>query len=165
TQTAVRVRSGSPDEQVEFARNVELWQRLLLPGVLRPFVSGVSREIPYVGVLVVGKGLKPGWLDGAPRTQLQERLIEICALLHAVALAGVRLPDADARRFSLDACGRVWLTDAWGAEPSSTDEASRAHATSVFRWLSALVASEAASAPPASITELVARIEASQPRQ
>lgn len=160
TQKSVRFRSGKPEEQVEFARCVELWQRLLVPGVLRPFVHGVSAGVPYVAVPVVGKGLRAAGFDRAPRAELRQRLVEICALLHAVALAGLRLPDADARRFSLDACGRVWLTNAWGVEPSDCDEASRAHLSSALGWVLPLLGDGTSSVPPASFAELVSRLEA-----
>ncbi|HEY6726587.1 MAG TPA: hypothetical protein VI197_21275, partial [Polyangiaceae bacterium] len=164
SQSGVRFRSGASEEQSEFARRVELWQRLLVPGVVRPFVHGVSTGVPYVAVPVVGKGLRSAGFDAAPRAELRERLVEVCALLHAVALAGMQLPDAEAHRFSLDAHGRVWLTDAWGAEPSNSEAASRAHLASVLPWLQPLVDGAASSAPPSSFAELVARIENRSPR-
>lgn len=164
TQSAVRFRFGTTADQAEFERRIELWQGLLVPGVPRPFVHGVSAGVPYVAVPVVGRGLRAAGFDAASRAELCERLIELCALLHAVALAGVKLPDAEVRRFSLDEHGRVWLTDVWDAEPSSSDEALRAHLESALRWLQPLLDGGAASAPPGSFAELVARIEATRGR-
>lgn len=159
TQTTVRFRSGAPETQADFARRVELWQGLLVPGLLRPSLHGVSRNVPFVAVPVVGKGLRSAGFDSAAPAELRQRLIEVCALLHAVAVQGVKLPDADARRFSLDARGRVWLTDLWGAEPSPSAEAARAHVASAFRWVEELFVLEPSSAP-ASMLELVAALEA-----
>ena len=160
TQSTVRFRSGSPDAQADFVRRVELWQRLLAPSLLRPSVHGVSQGVPFVAVPVLGKGLRSAGFEGAPPAELRQCMIEVCALLHAVAVQGVKLPDADARRFSLDACGRVWLTDLWGAEPCPSEEASRAHVAAAFRWVEALFVLDPSSPVPANMLELVTWIEA-----
>jgi hypothetical protein len=160
TQTTVRFRSGSPDAQADFMRRVELWQRLLAPGVLRPSVHGVFQNVPFVAVPVIGKGLRSAGVDSAAPAELRRCMVEVCALLHAVAVQGVKLPDADARRFSLDAGGRVWLTDLWGAEPCPSEEASRAHVAAAFRWVDSLFVLDPPWQAPASMLQLVAAIEA-----
>jgi hypothetical protein len=159
TQTSVRFRYGTPEQQMEFRARVELWQRLLVPGVSRPWAQGVAEGVPYVALPVVGTSLRAN--VGAPVTpaELAQRAIELCALLHATALAGVRLPDSEAGRFSVDAGGRIWLTDVWGAEPTSSDEALRAHVNAAFDLVKGMLPPDVPVQAPSNMAELVAQIE------
>jgi hypothetical protein len=54
--------------------------------------------------------------------------MEACLVLAALAGTGLELPDAAVQRFSVDAGGRLWLSDLWGARDSGVIVAAAGHA-------------------------------------
>ncbi len=129
TQVSVRLRRGLVTERERFAALVSLWQRALVPGVMRPFECDVAGDQPYIAVRLVGRSLArfPASFEQSPGV-LRDACTEVCLLLHALAVLGICLPDAHAKRFSLDDGGRVWLTDLWGARDAPVSEALSRHA-------------------------------------
>lgn len=159
TQTQVRVRLGTPQQLAGYSSQVALWRSVLIPGVLRPLLAGEHGEQPYVAVRAVGHGLLGTQRTTRSPSAAREHAIEACALLHALAKQGVCLPDAEPRRFSLDECGRVWLTDLWGATPGDVDVASIRHAELVVGLIEQLLGHSDAVPSDASLPDIVRHLE------
>jgi hypothetical protein len=127
SQTPVRLRHGASEDRERFEASISLWQRVLAPGVSRLVESSAKEETPYLCVPLPGRSLsrtlEAERLDASERHRLA---VEGCLILASVARWGVRLPDAELHRFSLDAAGRLWLIDLWEAE-SDSDGTERAH--------------------------------------
>lgn len=116
TQRDVLVRIARRDAEALRA-HAELERRALVPGLARVIAAELrpAQGTPYLAVAWHGPSLE-GRLergDLAPERAL-ECCVEAALVLNALALSGLELPDAAPRRFSLDAGGRLWLTDLWG---------------------------------------------------
>lgn len=159
TQTQVRLRLGTTDQLNEYAEFVALWRAVLVPGVLRPLLTGDSDGRPYVAVRAVGHGLRGRERTTPSPTVALERAVEVCALLHALAQQGVCLPDAELRRFSLDDSGRLWLSDLWGAVPSSVEEAGTRHTELARGLLEQLLQGSRALPSAGNLVELARQLE------
>lgn len=118
-QQSVWVRIGTPADVERYQRAVELTASLALPGVASVVAHGLGQGgEPYLAMARHGRAaneliLGKGGLSAPTGLGL---CIEAACILGALALAGVRLPDARFRRFAVDEQGRLWLRDLMDAE-------------------------------------------------
>jgi len=123
-QRAVWVRTAVATFGDRLADEARLQARVALPGVGAVIDHGVSGDTAYVALSI-----------GARRIELSDAgalgtLAAIARILHALALAGVVLPDADPIRFlqTGDNPAHLVLADLDGATPVSVAAAVSAHA-------------------------------------
>lgn len=163
TQTPARLRVGPPEEAQAHQKAAALWRKALVPGVARIVAFAAEPPGPYLAVALPGRALSQALDERGPAAR-RNHAIEVGLLLHALALAGLRLPDAALRRFNLDE-GRVWLIDLYGAEEATPDEALRAH-LDLFLDAASHIAQAPLTAPPgqdsaSGFSSLIAALEAS----
>jgi hypothetical protein len=128
-QQSVWVRVGIPADVERYARAVEIAKSIALPGVVPVAVHGLTEQgEPYLAVERHGRGANEVILSKAGLRKPAALAIcgEAVAILGALALAGVKLPDARFRRFAIDEQGRLWLRDLVDAERAP--DAARANA-------------------------------------
>jgi hypothetical protein len=149
TQTAVRLRYGEAADEPRFVALVELWQRVLVPGVERIVEHG-GGERPYLAMKSAGRSLARalGEPRGIDTATYRDWCLEACQLLASLSRSGVVLPDAAPNRFSVDPAARLWLVDPWGAESRPADLAERAHVEHAKQLLSTIL--DAPRTPPLS---------------
>jgi len=103
--------------------HAELRQRACIPGVAPVVVSELAApgaDRPAVlAVASPGPTLEARVERGAPFELVLGWCNEAVRLLHGLALCGLELPDAAARRFNVDAAQRLWLTDLWGVRDAA----------------------------------------------
>lgn len=147
TQLPVRVCSGSATDGVNWARELETWQRILLPQVLLPLAWDVRETCshPYIAVARLEASLARR-LATASSSECRALALDLCRLANALGATGVELSGGSLDRFAVDASGRVWLTDALGATCKVNGPASTA-------WLSETLREVAQRAPGLSLTE------------
>ncbi len=130
----VWVRCGRPEERAQLEREAELQARLTVPGVLPVLASGAGDDgTPYVVIAARGRPLeidpdRQGLLDALDLARAG------LALLKALALYGVELPDLAARRFSIEGRTGIQLCDFSGARSASSDQADVGHAVAAQAW-------------------------------
>lgn len=116
---SVWVRVGTEADVERYARAVELAKSIALPGVAPVVAHGQSdRGEPYLAVERHGRAANEVILGkvGLRNSTALAIAGEAVAILGALGLAGVKLPDARFRRFALDEGGRLWLRDLMDAE-------------------------------------------------
>ena len=129
TQTSVRVRFGSAADREQYSEQLALWRRMLVPGVVRPLTYELAADQPYVAVRLAGRSLARSAIVFERGTDVLRRACsELCLLFHAIANLGICLPDAEAKRFSVDDTGRIWFIDPWGAREAPVAQALSQHA-------------------------------------
>jgi hypothetical protein len=127
------VRLVKPDACPSLAAHVELRRRALVPG-LTPVVEASleppkgTQWQPYLALAWPGPALSSRLERGLQREHALGWCTEVCLILSALAGTGLELPDAAAQRFSVDAGGRLWLSDLWGVRDSGVATATAAHA-------------------------------------
>jgi hypothetical protein len=96
-QRSVWLRTATAPEAPRLASEAQLQAGLALPGVAAVVEHGVASGIPFVAVSGAGRPLA---LDAALDADVALTLAAAAArILRALALAGVRLPDAEPGRF------------------------------------------------------------------
>jgi len=137
-QRPVWLRTASAGAGERVAAEASLQAELALPGVAAVVEHGVALGLPYVAVLGPGRPLAREQSVDAP-TGLAI-LAAAARVLHAVALAGVALPDADVERFLCTAPPAVALTlaDLDGARRATPAVAGAEHAALVARLAGAV---------------------------
>ena len=128
-QLPVWVSVGKPDAAPRFANAAALAESIAVPGVARVLESGTTRDgAPYWITPRLGRGGNE--LLGKQELAASD-VSALCAeavrILSSLADAGVRLPDARFRRFSVDPSGRLWLRDLLDAERATPEDARPAH--------------------------------------
>jgi hypothetical protein len=124
------LRFGEPAESQDFARQLELLERLLVPGLCRVVARETAAgQRPYLAVELPGQPLhreakQASHLDSRVRLRWA---VEVCSLLAALAHQQVVLADAELRRFNAGQDGRLWLVDCWPLRQAQTAEALRVH--------------------------------------
>ncbi|MEW5854969.1 MAG: hypothetical protein AB2A00_39705, partial [Myxococcota bacterium] len=128
-QRDVWVRTAALADAARLTDEARLQRELALPGVAPVAVAGQTTELAYVAVAGPGQPLSPTSLGRDMATQLFVAS-SAARILHALALAGVTLPDAMADRFLLLSGPHPLLTlaDLTGARATSTPEAGTTHA-------------------------------------
>lgn len=107
-----------------------LAESLALPGVCAVRTRGIDTEgRPFFAVQRHGQLFSHllGRRGSREPGEVVGWCAEAAAILGAVARAGVRLSDADPRRFEANDAGRLWLADLRGASPSDPASAEAAH--------------------------------------
>lgn len=129
TQRSVRLKFGTKEEAGLYQEQLRVWQRVLIPSVARIIAWSTDQDVPYVAVWLPGQRLTSVLRRAAKQelSDLAPLARELALILCAVARSGVRLPDADLDRFSLDAHNRLWLVDLWNAEPAEPAMAEPEH--------------------------------------
>src|SRR5437763_980652 len=137
-QRPVWLRTASAGAGERVAAEASLQAELALPGVAAVVEHGVALGLPYVAVLGPGRPLAREQSVDAP-TGLAI-LAAATRVLHAVALAGVALPDANVERFLCTAPPAVALTlaDLDGARRATPAVAGDEHAALVARLAGAV---------------------------
>jgi hypothetical protein len=158
-QRPVWVRSAAAPEAERLTTEVRLQAALALPGVAAVVEHGVASGIPYVAVVAPGRPLRldETRLDAATALALAASAARI---LRAVALAGVRVPDAAPERFLYAAPIGLVLADLDGAERAGPAAASEAHRTDVASLVSAILRAGGADGVPTDAPDLVALVHA-----
>lgn len=116
TQREVLVRVSTDAQGL--GAHAELLGRALLPGVARVVAQQLDPAADHPAFIAVdwhGRTLESSVRGETPPEVIVAWCVEACLLLHGLALAGLELPDAAPRRFSVDGSMRLWLTDLWGA--------------------------------------------------
>jgi hypothetical protein len=130
-QKPVWVRTAPAGEGDRLAAEAALQSELALPGIAPVVEHGVASGNAYVAVTGVGQPLQASTDDGG--TAGLARAAAIVRLLHALALAGVVLPDAEPERFLVEPdSARATLADLDGAERAASDRATE-HAHTLAR--------------------------------
>jgi hypothetical protein len=135
---------------------VEVLSSLAVPGLAPLLESGVDeRGNAYFAVARQGQTLSRllERHNATDRRTLLGACREAAALLATLARLGIRLPDAELRRFELDDSRRLWLSDLLGAVPSSVEECESAHAQLIARFCRDILATRGAGLPPAGLLE------------
>ncbi len=132
TQRDVLVRFATPDARQSLAAHVELRRRALVPGITPVVEAWLAPSKgpgqPYLAVAWLGPALSSRLERGLLREHALAWCREACLVLAALAGTGLELPDAAVQRFSVDAGGRLWLSDLWGARDSGVAVATAGHA-------------------------------------
>lgn len=121
-QLSVWVRIGTAGDVERYGRAVELAKSIALPGVASVVAHGLTDQgEPYMAVERHGRAANEVILgkSGLGRATALGIASEATAILGALGLTGVKLPDARFRRFALDEQGRLWLRDLVDAERSA----------------------------------------------
>lgn len=147
TQMPVRVCSGNATDGVNWARELEMWQSILLPQVLLPVAWDVREASghPYIAVPRLEASLARR-LETARSAECRNLILDLCRLANAVGAVGIELSGDSLDRFAVDASDRVWLTDVLGATRKATAPASTS-------WLLETVRQIVERAPALSLTE------------
>jgi hypothetical protein len=100
-----------------------------LPGVAPVVVSGGRDGASFYSVPSVGSSFEHALTrkGGLEREAALSCCAEATALLAALAVAGLRLPDAAPERFELAPNGRLWLSDLDGVERDQPAWAEKKH--------------------------------------
>lgn len=119
TQREVLVRAA-PAPAEALRAHALLRRRATIPGIAPVLEDNTSSraasdEVSVFAVALPGPTLESRVERGASPELVVGWCREAVRLLHALALSGIELPDAAARRFNVDESGRLWLTDLWGA--------------------------------------------------
>lgn len=118
TQREVLVRTA-PLPAEELSAHARLRRRASIPGIA-PVLEDIdtnraaSQQVAVFAVASPGPTLESRVERGASAELVVDWCREAVRVLHALALEGLELPDAAARRFNVDESGRLWLTDLWG---------------------------------------------------
>ena len=118
-QRSVWLRVGAPSDVERYARAVELSKSIALVGVAPVVEHGLTEQgQPYLAVEHHGRAANEVLLGKSGTTKSSALAIcgEAAAILGALGLCGVRLPDVRFRRFAVDDHGRLWLRDLMDAE-------------------------------------------------
>ncbi|MCC6899133.1 MAG: hypothetical protein IT377_09170 [Polyangiaceae bacterium] len=113
-QLSVWLRVGTAADAERYAKHVALAKSIALPGVAPIVAHGVTEHgQPYVAVERHGRSANEAVLGKRGLDSLTALSIaaEANAIVGALGLAGVELPDARFRRFAVDDHGRLWLRD------------------------------------------------------
>jgi hypothetical protein len=113
-QLSVWVRVGTVADTQRYAQNVELARQIALPGVAPIVAHGVTGlGQPYFAVERHGRSANDVLLGkrGLDAPTALAVAAEANAIVGALGLAGVALPDARFRRFAIDDHDRLWLRD------------------------------------------------------
>lgn len=130
-QRPVWIRAGGPSDADAFAREAELRRTLVFPSVAPLLVSGTHEGSPYLATPLFGHPVRRGTKQLSQAVALA---FDGVSLLSGLADIGVRLPDVERRRFSLDHGGRLWLVNLQGATRAPIDEVRHAHASLARLW-------------------------------
>ena len=96
---------------------------LCIPGVAPLLASGTTPTgEPYFVVASSGQGLEPVLAEGLVLGEVLRIALDGVQVLAALATAGVKLPDARARRFTRDTSGALVLTDIAGASRTAVTQ-------------------------------------------
>jgi hypothetical protein len=140
------LRIGTPADASRFAEEARIQREVAVAGTLPPFATGTTDDgVPWIALPPVGR----------PATSLFERkrlprrsalliALQGAQVLHALALAGVELPDAESRRFLVEDAGPtaaplLLLADLDGARRAAPDQAAARHAPHAAAWCAALL--------------------------
>jgi hypothetical protein len=170
-QRAVWVRTAVAPDAERIATEARLQSALGIPGVAPVVEHGVASGIPYVAVPGGGQPFTvPARALDAPRAL--SLAAEAARVLHALALAGVTIPDAEPERFlhgpsaAATAGEGLVLADLDGAqraEPAAAAEAHRALVAALVRRLvpagTVELGPEAGRPDHSSLAELVAALD------
>ena len=130
TMRPVWVQIARADEVSTHEATLALMNELALPGVACVLDSGTTDEgNPYFAVANVGQSLDVALTENGG-LELQSSLRachEAVGLLSALAALGIRLPDVDPVRFSLERSGTLVLTDLAGARRVDCDTRGKGH--------------------------------------
>jgi hypothetical protein len=156
-QRPVWVRTASPTAAERIARETDLQRTLTIPGVALVVEHGVGSGIPYVAVAGAGQPLA---LDTPPALAAALALAAAAArVLHALALQGVTLPDAEPERFLhvAEPALALVLADLDGAERHDAAASFERHAVLARAFARRLVADDAIARLPSTIGIQLAR--------
>ncbi len=124
TMQPVWVQIARPEGVTNHEETLGLMCELAVPGVASVLESGATNEgEPYFVVANSGESLDRALTEDAG-LELGPALrvgYEAVGLLNALAAVGVRLPDVDLGRFTLDRSGALLLTDLAGARRIESD--------------------------------------------
>jgi hypothetical protein len=138
SQRPVWLRFGGVDSKARFEQTSELYRSTVIPSLASLIEAGASREgQPYYAVLRFGQAVHL-WLkerEAVPLPQARALCNEAVRIFAALGTSHVALPDGRAYRFSIEANGRLWLYDLWGAERSDAPAHNLDHAKSWCREL------------------------------
>ncbi len=118
-QRSVWLRVGAPSDVERYARAAELSKSIALVGVAPVVEHGLTEQgQPYLAVEHHGRAANEVLLGKSGTTKSSALALcgEASAILGALGLCGVRLPDVRFRRFAVDDHGRLWLRDLMDAE-------------------------------------------------
>ena len=137
-QRAVWIRTAIAADGDRLADEAALQTRVALPGVAAVIDHGVAGDTAYVAVDSVARRIE------VSDARALGTLAAIARILHALALAGVALPDAELVRFlqAGDEPAHLVLADFHGAAPVSVAAAVSAHAGLAADLARALLTSE-----------------------
>jgi len=109
----------APAPAAELSAHAALQRRASIPGIA-PVLEDIdpnrtaSGQVAVFAVASAGPTLESRVERGASPELVVGWCREAVRVLHSLALDGLELPDAAARRFNVDESGRLWLTDLWG---------------------------------------------------
>jgi hypothetical protein len=130
TMRPVWVQIGRSDAVTGHDETLGLMCELAVPGVTSVLESGTTKEgEPYFVVANSGESLDRALTEDAG-LELGPALrvcYEAVGLLNALAAVGVRLPDVDPGRFTLEPSGALLLTDLAGARHADPDTRGEFH--------------------------------------
>jgi hypothetical protein len=154
-QRPVWVRSAAAPEAGRLANEAGLQAALALPGVAGVVEHGVASGIPYVAVSAAGRPLRleEAKLDAATALALAATAVRV---LRALALAGVRVPDAVPERFVYAPPTGLVLADLDGAERADAVGAGGAHRAAITSLVSAILRAGGIERVPTDAPDLVA---------
>lgn len=157
TTRAVTVMLASGEARAAQERLAELWSSFALPGLVPVLDVGTTSEgLHYL--VIARAGERAAFIlprkQGLAADVALELAGEGVVLLAALASLGIRLPDADLRRFEIDDENRAWLADLSGAERADAHEAGTAHAELAKSLVQAVLAMPRA-LPPLGLLERV----------
>ena len=143
-QRSCWVRVGRPEDAERMTRDALLQRQFAVAGVAPVLECGVTEEgVPYVMLPVLGRPLGP-WLKkrSLSREQAFALALSGAQVLHALALAGVELPDVEGARFLVGdgESPMAWLTDLSGARRAEPEAAARRHRELASSWCAELSA-------------------------
>jgi len=122
-QKPVWIRTAPAADADRLVREAALQGELTLPGIAAVVEHGVASGNAYVAIAANGQPLRPPADGGAPAAGVAIAAATL-RILHALALAGVLLPDAEPERFLLiPESATVTLADLDGAEQADVERA------------------------------------------
>jgi hypothetical protein len=125
-QRPVWMRTATAPDAERLAAEAALQRDLALPGIAAVVEHGVASGIPYVAVSAAGRLLPPdvSQLDAGTAFALAAAAGRV---LHALALGGAVLPDAEPERFVTVAPATLTLADLDGVQRADREAALAAH--------------------------------------
>jgi hypothetical protein len=123
TLQSVRILWAEGEERVSFVESGRLWTETLLPQVALPCDVDLRAEAerPHLAMPMFDSSLSRR-LKGASEQECRGFALDLCRLASALSVARLCLPDGALRRFSVDAGGRLWLSDLSGVQKGSEEK-------------------------------------------